>query len=235
MVEMHSDSENNSEEEEVEGPKSIQITKMILEIERAYNKGKYCILVDKSNTAHVYFGHKATMKEFHKEVVACTAGKKTRSDALDVVRKGFIYSMKNGDTMCISLDKTVPDFNSFWSNSEFPSADIFNFSEFHQYKNYMKIVKTEENFDFYGNPGNFSMQKDFRMCILATWIDDKHLKKLMTNIPGSSKMQLIYIEKGEALDFSCDSIKVLGEKRKEFQGAVKTTFVSHEANENNRL
>ncbi len=124
------------------GPKNIPITDLITEIERAHNEHrKYCILIDKTNAASVYFGHKATLKDFHKETIAVSLGKKYKSDAMEVLRRGLIYAMKYGDTLCIHVDKTVPDFKSMWTSQEFPSAEILNFEEFHRHINYIKVVK----------------------------------------------------------------------------------------------
>ena len=164
---------NISEDEEIseqEGPRNILITDLIKEIERAnYQHSKYSILLDKTAAASVYFGHKATLKDFHKETIAVTLGRKQKSDAMEVLRKGLIYAMKYGDTLCIHVDKTVPDFKSMWTSDEFPTADIFNFEEFHKRVNYLKVVSEEENIDIYGNKGMYVMHKDFRLVILATW------------------------------------------------------------------
>ncbi len=84
---------------------------LVVEIDRASQKDrKYCILLDKTGSASVYFGNKATLKDFHKESIAVTLGRKSKSDALEVLRRGLIYAMKHGDTLCINVDKTIPDF-----------------------------------------------------------------------------------------------------------------------------
>lgn len=41
--------------------------------ENALINGKYVILFDKSSNANVYFNYKATMVEFHKEIVGVKA------------------------------------------------------------------------------------------------------------------------------------------------------------------
>ena len=78
------------------------------------------MIFDQSGAVNVYFGHKATMKDFHKEVIAVKIKKKTKSDALEVIRKGIVYSMKIGTTFCLHVDKTFPDFCKMWTSMDCP-------------------------------------------------------------------------------------------------------------------
>lgn len=51
--------------------KYISLTKLDIEVQVAREKNKYCLIFDKSSNAHVFFSYKASLKDFHKEVIAC--------------------------------------------------------------------------------------------------------------------------------------------------------------------
>ena len=51
---------------------TIHLRRLDVVIENALKNEKYVILFDKSGNASVYFTYKATMREFHKEMVAVT-------------------------------------------------------------------------------------------------------------------------------------------------------------------
>ena len=56
------------------------------EIELAKDRGRYALVVDKNENCHVYYHHKATMCEFHKEVTKVEIGKQTKSAAMEEMR-----------------------------------------------------------------------------------------------------------------------------------------------------
>ena len=70
--------------------------------------------------------------------------------------------MRIGDTFVLNLDKTMPNLTTdYTSNTEFPTQMIFDFEEWRFYKNYMKIVRQEENVDLVGNKNAYSMNSNF--------------------------------------------------------------------------
>ena len=67
--------ENKGPEEAQEAPldiEEIKLTRLDIVCENALHNGKYVILFDKSANCEIYFNYKATMKEFHKEMLAVT-------------------------------------------------------------------------------------------------------------------------------------------------------------------
>ena len=95
---------------------------MDVEVSKAREEGKYCIIFDKHGGAQTFFSYKATLKDFHKEVIACQIGKKLKSQALETLRKGLIYAMRIGDTFVLNLDKTMPNLTTdYTSDAEFPT------------------------------------------------------------------------------------------------------------------
>jgi len=121
-------------------------------VESALLFGQYVLICDKSEQAAVYFNYKATLKEFHKEVVKYRMGAQSKEDTLETLRKGLIYSMRAGDTLVINLEKLIVDFASELTSEEiFPAKSVFNFEQWREYDNYYKIVRDDEKFDYEGN------------------------------------------------------------------------------------
>ena len=172
---------------------------LIVAMEKALLAGKYCLMLDKTERAHVYFNHKATTKDFHKEVVSQKIGKKTKEQCLEVLRRGIVYAMRTGDIFCINVDRVTPDFRSVYTSETFPCQKVFNYEEFHRMANYMELVRPDENTDLYGNKGMFSMQRSFKLVILATYTDEAAAQKLRESIPGIENFQEIIVEKDEAI------------------------------------
>ena len=168
--------------------KTIPIRRLDKEIELAQEDGRYCLVIDMNGNCNIFFGYKATMKDFHKEMIACAIGKKTKTEALDVLRQGLVYSMRIGDTFVINIDKSCPDFITNYTHDEiFPTEEIFDWPFWccPDPENYMKIVKEEEDHDLLGNKKMYSMRDKFQMVILATYTTDEHLVKVIKNIPHS--------------------------------------------------
>ena len=56
--------------------------------------------------------------------------------------------MRLGDTFCFNLESLVPDFKTEWTDeSELPMDEICDFDHWRDEKNYLKIVKKNENYD----------------------------------------------------------------------------------------
>ena len=98
----------SAQQEEINELKSrakyIPMQKLANEIEVAHDKSRYCVIFDRNENCNVYFTYKATMRDFHKEVIANQLGKKQKEESLDVLRAGLVYSMRLGDTFVINCD-----------------------------------------------------------------------------------------------------------------------------------
>ena len=165
-------------------------------IEIAHDHNKYCIIFDKNENANVFFEYKATLRDIHKESIAVQLGRKTRDEALDVLRSALVYSMRIGDTFCINMDNLVMDFKDRWQDDQiFPLDKIVNFDQWRKYQNYMKVVKTEENHDLLGNKNCYCMNDNFTMVFLSKYTTDANIIKVLDSIPNSDSMDLIIIEK----------------------------------------
>mgnify|MGYP006889595981 CR=1 FL=1 len=124
--------------------------------------GQYCLIADKTGHANTYFEYKRHLKDFHKDVISCQAQASTEDEALEVLRKALVHTMRLGDTLVIYVDQTRPDFKTqFTSEETFPTEQIFEYDHWREQANYMKLVREDENRDFEGNKNCFQMQDTF--------------------------------------------------------------------------
>ena len=118
------------------------------------------------------------------------------------MRSGLVYSMNSGQTFCISASRTEPKWQKDYNNSElFPSQEIFDFTQFHNKSNYMKIVREDENKSMSGTEGNFSMDDDFKFVLLYSYMDDEKLQRVMQNVGNLKSFRVCIVEKPNNSDF----------------------------------
>ena len=143
----------------------------------------------------MYFNYKGTMKEANKLSVSVTIGYRTQEEALEVLRKGLVYSMRIGDVFAINCDNLNLDFNGKWCHPEiFPIDEITDFDEWRESEKYMKIVKPEENVDLIGNKKCYIMHNTFTMVFLYRYTSDEDMVRILQNIPNSYQMRLLITE-----------------------------------------
>ena len=175
--------------------KCIPIKRLDLEIEAALGNRKNCIVFDKNENCHVFFGYKRTMKDVHKEMLAVQIGKKTKEEAIEFIRKGLVYAMRLGDTFCLNIDKLNPDFKTDWTDEkELPMDEICDFEFWRKEVNYMKVVKRNEDYDLLQNKNMFHMKEDFIVCFLSVYRSDEEMMKVYENIPHADEMQVLIVD-----------------------------------------
>ena len=112
--------------------------------------------------------------------------------------------MRSGNCFCLSISRLEPNWAKDFNNEEFPSDLIFNNEEWRRYANYMKIVKPDENKNMQGDAGMFSMQKNFKLCILASYVDDEQMKRVMDSISHLGEFK-IFVSDKEHLDLTLNA------------------------------
>ena len=169
--------------------------KLADEIEAAQEMGRYCIIFDKNENANVYFQYKGTMKEANKLAVSVAIGHRTKEEALEVLRKSLVYSMRIGDVYAINCDNLNLDFVNEWTHPEiFPAEEITEFDEWRENDFYMKVVKPEENYDLIGNKKCYVMNEKFTICFLYRYTNDENMVRIVDNIPNSDQMRFLITE-----------------------------------------
>lgn len=59
--------------------KTIPIKNLHWELEAAQETSSYVLVIDKNENTQIYFTYKATMRDFHKEVLKCQLGLQTKT------------------------------------------------------------------------------------------------------------------------------------------------------------
>jgi hypothetical protein len=78
-----------------------------MQLQAAQMNGKYVIIFDKTEQADKFFQYRGTLKDFHSEVLNVRLGIKTKEEALEVLRKGIVFSMRLGDNFVINMGKLI--------------------------------------------------------------------------------------------------------------------------------
>ena len=173
----------------------IPMRKLAQEIEAAQEMGRYCIIFDKNENANVYFTYKGTMREANKLQVSVTIGHRTMEEALDVLRKSLVYTMRIGDVFAINCDNLNLNFKDIWTHPDiFPTDEITDFDEWREDEAYMKVVKEEENVDLLGNKKCYVMNEKFMMVFLYRYTSDEDMVRIIDNIPNSDQMRFLITE-----------------------------------------
>lgn len=175
---------------------TIPLGQLVNKVDESINAKKYPIFLDKTGNAATFFTYKASMKDFHKEIMKVQIGNQDAKDALEVIRKGLMLSMRNGGCFVINLGKVIPDFNGIY-NSEpdmWPAKKIFHFDTWAKQDEYMKILHDGENEDVHGNPGMYERHEKFKLVILGDYQNDEETQKFLNGIPHSNLMAKFIIQ-----------------------------------------
>ena len=136
------------------------------------------------------------MKEVNKLSVSVTIGHRTKEEALELLRKSLVYSMRIGDVFALNCDNLNIDFINKWTHSDiFPIDEITEFDEWRENDKYMKVVKPEENVDLLGNKKCFMINEKFMMVFLYRYTTDEDMVRIVQSIPNSDQMRFIITER----------------------------------------
>ena len=115
------------------------------------------------------------------------AGKKTKEQAIEQLRAKMVVAMRQGEQLCINLEREVIDFNE-WSSVGFPSKIVMDPCEGRKPENYIKIVLAEEMFDKMSAvvDGNYYMGSEFMIIVMTHCDDDEHIEKILSSLPHNN-------------------------------------------------
>lgn len=85
--------------------RTIPYTKLDSYLNASALNGKYIIIFDKTGSTQDFLSYKATLKDFHKEVLNVRLGLKEKVEAMDELRRGLVNAMRLGANLAINLDK----------------------------------------------------------------------------------------------------------------------------------
>ena len=75
--------------------------------------------------------------------------------------------MRNGDKLCLDIDKSIADWASYNKEGTFNSDLFFDWQAFKDYDTYMKYVRDDENYGIGGNKpdNNYMRSNKFTLII----------------------------------------------------------------------
>ena len=167
-------------------------------VEEARNNGKYALILDYQGNVPTFFQYKGKLIDFNKEKLKVSMGSQTKEEALDAIRKAFVFAMKNGDLLCVNMDIVNADFKV-----EYKDDKIFNAEKFFEFaswrdndtKPYLPYVKEEEMTGPGGiNSGVYFVDDQFGMAICSTVKDADDLAALLASIPHVENFEKFIIE-----------------------------------------
>ena len=136
------------------------------------------------------------MREANKLLVSVTIGHRTKEEALHVLRKACVYSMRLGDIFAINCDNLNMDFNEMWTHPEIlPMDKMTDFDEWREDENYMCIVEEAENVDMMGNKKCYVMNEKYTMVFLYRYTSDEDMVRILQKIPNSEMMRVLITER----------------------------------------
>ena len=112
--------------------------------------------------------------------------RQTNEDVGEYVRKQFVHAMRQGERLCLDIDKSVPDWAAYNKEGTFDADMFFNMDEFKKEDNYMKYVRENENHGIGGvNPGfGYTRSPDF-CCIIRSGVSEEEtLNEQIAKIPN---------------------------------------------------
>ena len=126
------------------------------------------MIFDSTGNCEVFFRYKAHLVEVNKLCIGITAGKTSKADAIETLRKALVHCMRCGDRLVLQCGRLAIDFKEQFDGGadNFPVDLIFNFNEWRKEENYKKIVRPDEDHDLMMNKKCYYINKDFDIIIL---------------------------------------------------------------------
>ena len=93
--------------------------------------------------------------------------------------------MRNGENLCLDLEKTTPDFAAYAGAGIFDPDIFFDWERMNQEANYMTFVREDENHGIGGvNPGSgYCRAAAFTMSMRTDLETEDEVKALVEKIP----------------------------------------------------
>ena len=172
---------------------SAPLTQMMNKVDKNKETGKHLIMWDKQGAAATFFQYKAHLTSFAPAIVkANMAGDK--SEALELLRKDLVYTMRCGENHMIDLDKMSIDFSEWKDEAVFNPELVFKRDEWCVKDNYIKFVKDDENHGIGGlNPDHYIMNENWNLVIRVAHETEERVAKVICIIPHIGEFNKLII------------------------------------------
>jgi hypothetical protein len=132
-----------------------------------------------------FMQYKGRLASVGPEVLKCAIQQATPADVADFVRKSFVDGMRNGENLCLDLEKSSPDFTAYTTEGTFDPDLFFDHERMNVRENYMPYVRAEDNHGPGGvNPGSgYGRQDAFTMSMRTEHETEQDVKLVIEKIP----------------------------------------------------
>ena len=154
-------------------------------VEGTRNEGKYLFIWDKQGSVATFMQYKGFLCPMAPEVLKVALGRQAHTDVAEFTRKAFVNGMRNGENLCLDIDKSRPDWAAMTVENTF-SPNFFNFAWLKEEANYKPFVREDENHGPGGiNPGfGFNYNAAFSVTIRSNADNEADLQEQIANIPN---------------------------------------------------
>ena len=116
----------------------IPLTGLDQALETSKTFGQYCLIVDKTENANVYFNYKAIQKDFYADVMSLRMEAETKDEICERLRKGLVFSMQRGEDYVLYCKTVKPDWaNEFDHETLWPVQKIFDHDTWYERDEYI--------------------------------------------------------------------------------------------------
>ena len=154
-------------------------------INNARSAGKYLFIWDKQGNVGTFMQYKGKLASLGPEILKIALQRSTPADVGEVIRKQFVDGMRNGENLCLDLEKANADFVSYKVDGTFDPDIFFDWERMNTEANYMAYVRQDENHGIGGiNPGcGYTRAQAFHMSMRTDLETDQEVKDLVERIP----------------------------------------------------
>ena len=117
----------------------------------------------------------------------------TAEQAIELLRKEIVASMRTGDTFAMNLGTQNISFKEL-QTPEMPFDSVFDFKKGRSKENYIKLVRQNEKFNKEGIKRKFDMHQDFKFVLICQNHDQDIVNEVLRNLPHSIDFEKIIFE-----------------------------------------
>ena len=105
---------------------TIDMRDLMNKVNQAQQAKKWLFIWDKQGNVGTFMQYKGQLAPLAGEIVKKALGRQTDEGIGEYLRAQFVIGMRNGERMCIDLDKSAPNWEAMVSDGTF-SLQFFNY------------------------------------------------------------------------------------------------------------
>ena len=164
--------------------KSIKLTEVLQILDGTEENNKPILFINPTSTLETFFTYKANMSDIFKLKINLELHPEKKQDISNEIQNSLEAGMKAGYWVVFNLGKD-PNFNlvEFLKNFNFYDKNMFKPNNIKDKKYCLehKILREENDVDYFGNKGYFDIKNTFKFVFLSTCKENEIETLLKTN------------------------------------------------------